>query len=56
MVWIGPLALGNRDGDPSLGIKARNVYVFMGHSPELFDDVADKAILTNGILWAAGRN
>ncbi|HEV2969134.1 MAG TPA: ThuA domain-containing protein [Pirellulales bacterium] len=37
-------------------IKARNVYIFMGHSPVLFDDIAYKAILTNGILWAAGRN
>ncbi len=37
-------------------IKARNVYIFMGHSPVLFDDDAYKKILTNAILWAAGRN
>ena len=37
-------------------IKARNVYIFMGHSPALFEDDAYKAILTNAILWGAGRN
>jgi type 1 glutamine amidotransferase len=36
-------------------VKARNVYIFMGHSPVLFDDEAYKAILKNAILWAAGR-
>ena len=38
-------------------MKARNVYIFMGHSPVLFDDEVYKAILKNAILfWAAGRN
>jgi hypothetical protein len=36
-------------------IKARNVYIVMGHSPVLFDDDAYKAILKNAILWAAGQ-
>ena len=37
-------------------IKARNIYIFMGHSPVLFDDDAYKLILKNAILWAGGRN
>jgi type 1 glutamine amidotransferase len=37
-------------------MKARNIYIFMGHSPVLFDDDAYKAILKNAILWAGGRN
>ena len=37
-------------------IKARNVYIFMGHTPALFDDDVYKAILKNAILWAAGQN
>ncbi len=37
-------------------VKARNVYIFMGHSPVLFDDDAYKTILKNAILWAAGQN
>jgi hypothetical protein len=37
-------------------IKARNVYIFMGHSPVLFDDDVYTAILKNAIVWAAGRN
>ena len=34
-------------------MKARNVYIFMGHSPMLFDNEAYKQILTNSIFWAA---
>jgi type 1 glutamine amidotransferase len=37
-------------------IKARNVYIFMGHSKVLFDDDAYKLVLKNAILWAARRN
>ena len=36
--------------------KARNVYIFMGHSPILFDDPVYKRIFTNAIYWAAGKN
>lgn len=36
-------------------IKARNVYIFMGHSPLLFDDSAYKTIVRNAIFWAAER-
>jgi type 1 glutamine amidotransferase len=36
-------------------IKARNVYIFMGHSPELFDNDAYKTLFKNVIFWAAGR-
>jgi len=36
-------------------VKARNVYIFMGHSPILFDDDAYKKIFTNAIFWAAGK-
>jgi type 1 glutamine amidotransferase len=33
--------------------KARNVYIFMGHSPTLFDNEAYKKIVSNAISWAA---
>ena len=33
--------------------KARNVYVFMGHHPELFQNPAFTTIFRNSILWAA---
>ena len=34
-------------------MKARNVYVFMGHHPELFQNPAFTTIFHNSILWAA---
>ena len=33
--------------------KARNVYIFMGHHPELFQNVAFTTIFRNAIFWAA---
>jgi len=36
--------------------KARNVYIFMGHSPILFDDPVYRRLFTNAISWAAGKN
>ncbi|WPU93061.1 ThuA domain-containing protein [Mucilaginibacter sabulilitoris] len=35
--------------------KARNVYIFMGHSPNLFDNPAWVKIVTNAIFWAVGK-
>jgi hypothetical protein len=37
-------------------VKARNIYIFMGHSPDLFDNDAYKKIFTNAIFWAAGKD
>ena len=34
-------------------VKARNVYVFMGHSPILFDDTVYTRIVRNAIFWAS---
>ena len=34
---------------------ARNVYIFMGHSPDLFDDENYKTLFRNAIFWAAGQ-
>ncbi len=34
-------------------MKARNVYIFMGHHPELFQNPAFTTIFHNSILWAA---
>jgi len=34
-------------------VRARNVYIFMGHSPDLFDNEAYKRLLGNAIFWAA---
>lgn len=36
-------------------MKARNVYIFMGHDPVLFNDKVYKRLLTNALLWAAGK-
>jgi type 1 glutamine amidotransferase len=33
-------------------ISARNVYIFMGHSPTLFNNTAFKKLFTNAIFWA----
>jgi len=42
VVWINP------------HYKARNVYIFMGHSPLLFGSNAYKTLFSNAIFWAAG--
>jgi type 1 glutamine amidotransferase len=36
-------------------MKARNVYIFMGHSPVLFEDTVYKRIFRNAIFWAAAK-
>jgi type 1 glutamine amidotransferase len=36
--------------------KARNVYIFMGHSPNLFDNPAYTKLFTNAIFWAANSS
>ncbi|MBD1394827.1 ThuA domain-containing protein [Mucilaginibacter glaciei] len=36
-------------------VKARNVYIFMGHSPKLFDNPAYVRLFSNAIFWAAGK-
>jgi type 1 glutamine amidotransferase len=36
-------------------MKARNVYIFMGHHPELFQNQAFTTMFRNAIRWAAGR-
>lgn len=37
----------------NLHVKARNAYVFMGHSPDLFDNEAYLRLFRNAIFWAA---
>lgn len=34
---------------------ARNVYIFMGHAPELFENTAYTTLFRNAIFWAAGK-
>jgi type 1 glutamine amidotransferase len=36
-------------------VKARNVYIFMGHHAELFDNSAFTKLFHNSILWAANK-
>jgi type 1 glutamine amidotransferase len=36
-------------------VKARNIYIFMGHHPELFQNSSFTTLFHNSILWAAGR-
>jgi type 1 glutamine amidotransferase len=33
--------------------KARNIYIFMGHHPELFQNSSFTTLVTNSIFWAA---
>lgn len=35
--------------------KARNIYIFMGHSPDLLENEAWKTLFTNALFWAAGK-
>lgn len=35
--------------------KARNIYIFMGHHPELFENKAYITLFHNSLLWAAGQ-
>jgi type 1 glutamine amidotransferase len=35
---------------------ARNIYIFLGHSPELFKNAAYTTIFRNSIFWAAAKN
>lgn len=39
----------------NLNYAARNVYIFMGHSPELFKDDNYKRLFSNAIFWAAEK-
>jgi len=36
-------------------VKARNVYIFMGHHPGLFDNKDYTQLFRNAILWGAGQ-
>lgn len=40
--------------NPKVG--ARNVYIFMGHSPDLFDNPAYLTLFRNAIFWAAEKS
>jgi len=35
--------------------KARNIYIFMGHSPILFQSKDYRTLFTNAIFWASGK-
>ena len=39
----------------NLNFPARNVYIFMGHSPILFNSEAYQTIFRNAIFWTAGK-
>ncbi|MBS1914912.1 MAG: ThuA domain-containing protein [Bacteroidetes bacterium] len=36
-------------------VAARNIYIFMGHSPDLFNNPVYITIFKNAIFWAAGK-
>ena len=40
----------------NLHFKARNMYIFMGHSPDLFNNKNYTTIFRNAIFWVAGKN
>lgn len=35
--------------------KARNVYIFMGHSPDLFENAVFKRLFENAVFWAVKK-
>jgi type 1 glutamine amidotransferase len=37
-------------------VAARNLYIFMGHGPELFDNVSFTTLFRNALLWSSGRD
>jgi type 1 glutamine amidotransferase len=37
------------------GVAAKNVYIFMGHSPDLFENPAYTMLFKNAIFWAAKK-
>jgi type 1 glutamine amidotransferase len=37
-------------------VKARNVYIFMGHGPELFENPSYTTIYRNAIFWAVAKS
>jgi type 1 glutamine amidotransferase len=39
----------------NLNYKARNIYIFMGHSPILFESKDYTMLFSNAIFWAAGK-
>jgi uncharacterized protein len=39
----------------NLDYKARNIYIFMGHAPELFNNTNYTSIFRNAIFWAAKK-
>lgn len=43
VIWVNP------------GVQARNLYIFMGHSPLLFSNENYTRLFRNAISWAAGR-
>ena len=43
VIWINP------------AYKAKNVYIFMGHSPLLFNTDSYKKLFSNAIFWASGE-
>jgi hypothetical protein len=36
-------------------VAARNLYIFMGHGPWLFESKAFTTLFLNAILWASGK-
>jgi type 1 glutamine amidotransferase len=36
-------------------VAARNLYIFMGHHPNLFENEAYVTLLRNAIFWTAGE-
>ncbi|MCC8407531.1 ThuA domain-containing protein [Mucilaginibacter sp. UR6-1] len=36
--------------------KARNIYIFMGHSPKLFSNMAYTTLFSNAIVWASSKS
>ena len=58
--FVDPSQSGIRMGDHPVvwtndKLRARNLYIFMGHHPNLFANAAYTTLLTNSIMWLANK-
>jgi type 1 glutamine amidotransferase len=58
--FVDPSQSGTKMGDHPVvwtydGYKARNLYIFMGHHPNLFHNEAYVTLLRNALFWAANK-
>ncbi|MDB5051217.1 MAG: putative secreted glycosyl hydrolase [Fibrobacteres bacterium] len=58
--FVDPSQSGTKMGDHPViwtndNLKARNLYIFMGHHPNLFTNTAYTTLLRNAVMWVANK-